>query len=387
MNKLRWMLTAAFLAMAAITGLRAFAQITPNHEDFKSIPPNKWIKYHQPLSLDWRRQQHSGIAYDSKRGNFYLFGSDTHGKNWDNRVHEFNPTTKSWHSHYPIAPLETYRADDRGRAIAGGGKLIPWAMHTFDNILYDPELDAIVVSALPEHNRAAKKRVPTATSHPTWVYKIATHTWEILENKQSPSPKFFAAASAFDSNRNTLVAYRWGLWELGPERAVWQKALAQSHHKIHFNMEYDSVNKKLAVFGDHRNSNSVWVYTPGATAGSPGSWEENFPAGDVCPRDQHFPVAFDQKNAVFLLVPDNNRAITNKNGKTVLKANSSSTFVYDLAKNMYLKLPNADLPTLGMNYMMVYDKFGEVFFLVTGNHKSPPTVWVLRLDLDNIPQV
>ncbi len=78
---------------------------------------------------------------------------------------------------------------------------------------------------------------------------------------------------------------------------------------------------------------------------------------------------------VFLLVPDNRPA----SGQG--KEQSSSTYVYDLSENAYLKLPDADLKPLGMNYMMVYDPSYKVFLLVTGDWTEPATVWALRLDL------
>jgi hypothetical protein len=315
------------------------------------------------------------VAYDSKRGLLLIFGSDTHGYDWDDEVHEFDPATEKWTTHYERAPKETYRADALGRAIAGDKRLIPWAMHTFDNIVYDSKLEAIVVTAIPAHNPIGKQ-VPHARIHPTWIYFLTKHEWKIFENGGKPSPTFFAAASTYDSDRDVVVAYKQGgVWELGPDRKEWRKATSEAHHVIHYNMEYDSKHNVLAVFGDYRNTNIVWVYRPGCTAGERGTWEKKIPEGDLCPRDQHFPVAFDEHNGVFLLVPDNTHHLPPK---------SSSTFVYDLEANSYTKLPRADMQPLKMNYMMVYDKFHKVFLLVTGDHRTPVTVWALRLDLTEL---
>ena len=143
-------------------------------------------------------------------------------------------------------------------------------------------------------------------------------------------------------------------------------------------MDYDSRNKTLAVFGDHKNINHVWLYQPGPRAGSPGSWRKQQPGGDPVPRDQHFPVAYDSHQGVFLIMPDNSDP-DNRH-----KALSSSTFVYDVASNRYTRLPDADMAPQKMNYMMVYDNQRQVFFLVTGRGNEVPTVWVLRLDLDQL---
>ena len=174
------------------------AQERPLNPRLLKLKPNTWSLLAQPAQASWRRQPHAGIAYDSKRGTLLVFGSNTHGLDWDNEVHEFDPVTGRWETHYPRAPKESYRADAAGRAIAGTGRLLPWAMHTYDNIVYDPALDAIVVSALPEHN-PIRKNLPEAKIHPTWIYDLKTRQWRIFPNKGKPYPKFFAAASATHS--------------------------------------------------------------------------------------------------------------------------------------------------------------------------------------------
>lgn len=341
------------------------------------LKPNTWTLISQ---ADWKRQAHAGIAYDSRRGTLLVFGSNTHGLDWDNEIHEFDPVTGRWATHYPRAPKESYRADAAGRAVAGRGRLLPWAMHTYDSIVYDPRLDALVVSALPEHN-PIRKSVPEANIHPTWIYDLKTRQWRIFANNGKPYPKFFAAASAYDSDRDVIVAYKFGMWEIGPERDQWKKATGEGHHKMHFTMEYDAKHEKLVVFGDYHNSNEVWVYTPGARAGDKGTWERKTPQGASCPPGQHFPVAYDSEHGVFLLVVDNTPFTEDKKGrrKRTARAKSSSTFVYDLGRNRCVRLPDADLRPLGMNYMMAYDRFHKVFLLVTDDH-GKSEVRALKLD-------
>ena len=41
---------------------------------------------------------------------------------------------------------------------------------------------------------------------------------------------------------------------------------------------------------------------------------------------------------------------------------------------------DADLPPLGMNFMMAYDTRHKVFLLVTGGPEEAPTVWALKLN-------
>lgn len=390
-NRARAMLAASLLGLAAgllvspdgIAGVEAGASpgraLNPR---LLALVPNTWSRLAQPEQADWRRQTHAGIAYDSKRGTLLVFGSNTHGLDWDNEVHEFDPATARWETHYPRAPKASYRADAKGRAIAGTDHLLPWAMHTYDNVVYDPSLDALVVSALPEHN-PIRKSVPAATLHPTWIYDLKTRRWRIFDNEGKPYPKFFAAASAYDPDRDVIAAYKWGMWEIGPERDEWKKASRESHHQIHYTMDYDSKHRKFVVFGDYRDSNAVWTYAPGARAGDAGTWEKMTPQqGASCPPGQHFPVAYDSTHGVFLLVADNVRFVEDGQGrrKRAGRARSSSSFVYDLGSNRCVRLPDADLPPLGMNYMMAYDRFHKVFLLVTGNHAKPAAVWALRLD-------
>lgn len=346
-----------------------------------NLTPNRWVVIDRAWGTKWRRQAHAGIAYDSQRGRLYVFGSNTHGGNWDDSVHEFDPVTERWTTHYPSAAKESYRADAEGRAVAGDAMLLPWAMHTFDNIVYDPSLDAIIVTSFPLHNRQAKERVPEAKVHPTWIYDLQRRQWRIFGNEGKPSPTFFAAASAYDARRDTIVAYgNPGIWEIGPDRKEWRQATRERHHHIHFNMVYDGRRGQLGVFGDSGGSNMVWIYSPGPEAGDSGTWARHLPGGDACPADEHFPAAFDDEHGVYLLVPDDRPSDTGNRGGRKEAATRSVTIVYDPDADRYTRLPQGDLEPLGMNYMMVYDRYHKVFLLVTGDWRKPPVVWALRLD-------
>ena len=344
----------------------------------EALPANTWVQIHSETRADWRRQGHAGATYDSRRGTILVFGSDTHGLDWDNTVREFDPRTRQWTTHYPEAPPSSYRADPQGRAIAGTDRLLPWAMHVYDNIVYDPSLDALVVTALPQHN-PIRRDIREATEHPTWIYSLAERQWHILENSNEPSPVFFAAGSAYDPDRDVVAAYRSGMWELGPERDRWLRATGERHHNLHYTVEYDRRHRVFAVFGDRGLTNDVWIYAPGPTAGSEGRWKKRSPQGDYCPPGQHFPVAFSDRHGAFLLVVDDVIAARDGEGRERLEPTGSAvTCVYDHGANRYTRLPDARLERLGMNYMMAYDHFHDVFLLVAGNRQ--PTVWALRLD-------
>jgi hypothetical protein len=363
---------ALVLTAGGLLNLSDPASASEGAAELAALPPNQWVAFSR-ADVDWRRQGHGGAAYDSKRGTLLLFGSNTHGENWDNSVHEFDPATKRWTTHYAPAAPGTYRAGEGGLRIAGpDDHPLPWAMHTYDAVLYDPSLDALVVPAQDPHNPIAGK-VPDATVNPTWVYDLETQEWRPLGEGRQSRLAVFAGAAAYDSDRDTLVVYGGngspvsGMFELGPDRKQW-KQVGSPQHEIHFNMEYDPHRKLLAVFGDYAdNKRTIWLFRPNPTPGRFGKWEERDPGGDECPRSQTSPVAYDLKAHVFLIVP------------------KGVTCVYDPDENAYTRLPGAKIPPLeepyNMNFNMVYDARHGVFLLVTGEWKAPPVVWALRLDL------
>lgn len=352
------------------------------------LAPNRWVKLDAAPVKDWSRQSHAGMAYDSKRGRLLIFGSNTHGLDWDNTVHEFDPVAARWVTHYPAAPRASYRADDKGRAVAGEERPLPWATHTYGGVTYDPQRDGLIITARPEHNPIGKT-IPGARVHPSWFYSLVHREWQMLPDSDQAPPKFFGAAVSYDESRGVPVAYRWGVWELMPQSGsanragtAWVKVSKENHHQLHYSMAYNSHDHNFAVFGDYRNSNDVWIYTPGPRAGDEGRWEKRSPGGDACPRSQHFPVAFDRDQGVFLLVPGNTEFELLPNGRERAKAaKSNSTFIYAPNANRYTRVSDADMPALGMNFMMAYDLRHKVFLLVTGGPAEAPTVWALKLDV------
>ena len=344
-----------------------------------SLPENQWIKIYPPsisfnlfqfFSLanlfdsgsNWHRQGHAGLAFDSKRKSLLIFGSDSHGENWDNRVHEFNLLSLKWIEHYPPSPKETYRADDHGNAVAGNNALFPWAMHTYDNIAYAPEIDSLLVTSKIDHTPAPTEQAKTARNSPTWIYQLETKKWKILDQDNSPS--FFASGSTYDP-----LTYR--LWQLDPVHQKWRKTPGQHKTDLtgHFTMTTDTHRHQLVFFGNYNKSNSIWTYTPGLLPEQEGKWEQKQPSGDNCPKADHFPVAYDNHQDVFLLIPDEN------NEKSV-------TMVYLPSTNKYIRIKGADMPSNGMNYMMEYDPYHRLFLLVTGGWKSPVTIWAFRLNIN-----
>jgi hypothetical protein len=253
---------ALLLAVAALAGAwlwrggdrTALPAEIENSLQLRGLAPNRWFRYHEARP-GWTRQGHAGMAFDSKRGTLLVFGSDTHGQNWDNSVHEFDPRRKRWETHQPLAGAQTYRVDAGGVPVAGTQELMPWAMHTYDAIEYHPGLDALVVMSTTDHNPAAGKAGRPARE-PTWLYDLTRRQWRQLDNQGQPSPSFFGGSAAFDERRGILVAYRHGVWEMDAA-GVWRRASPQARHSMHHTMVYDRRRGELLVFGDYRATNLV----------------------------------------------------------------------------------------------------------------------------------
>jgi len=340
--------------------------------ELRNLPANRWVLYHEERPGTWGRQGHAGMAFDSRRGSLLIFGSDTHGENWDNAVHEFRPGLKRWETHYAAAGPESYRFDEAGRPVAGKDTLLPWAMHTYDAIEYHPGLDALVVMSTTDHTPAAA-RASGRTQQPTWIYDLSTRRWRTFPNSGKPTPSFFGGSSAYDDRRQTLIAYRGAIWELDVAAEEWRRA-APGHHQLHHTMVYAPGRGMAFVFGDYRPTNTIWSYRPGASIGDAGNWEKHQPGGDACPPYGIVPVAYDAAEDVFVLVVNDPEPGFPADRKT----RSASTYLYDPAANAYTRLPDAALAPVGMNYMMAWDSRIRVVFLVTGDHHGVVTVWAMR---------
>lgn len=339
-----------------------------------NLPANVWVELHRPAKADWRRSPHAGAAYDSRRGTLLVFGSETHGIQWNNDVLEFDPVAETWTRHAPSSDPAGYRLDAENRPMSGEAEPRPWAMHSFDTLVYDPLLDALLVGSDPEHNPRRSVVSRSINLRVTWLYDLAQRRWRPLPDSGRPAPRLFAGSAAYDSRRDTVIAHLDDVWELGPARQHWIRVNPESGPTYHHNSVYDARHRVLLAFGESPTGNAVWVFRPGDAPGGPGSWQRREPAGAQVPADQHLPAAYHPRHGVTLLLPD----------RLEPDGGAAEAFLYDYATDRYQALPGAGLDfLLAMNYQMVYDPGHDVFLLVTGDWRAPAVVWALRLQPPN----
>lgn len=359
--------------------------------DSPAFPTNRWLQYsiHNPVTF--AGAQHAGMAIDTRRGKLLVFGSETHSTNFDNSVYDYDIATRTWTTHYPQAGLDTYQLNEHYQPFAGDpAKPLPWAMHTYDEIVFVPDRvadnDKLIVVAADGHNYPAYQKFATQINanlvkFPTWIYDLKTQAWSTFLNTGAADPYavpvFFAAGSAYDPDRNVIWAAKdFQLSYINADRTAWTTvAGAGANLGIHFNLDYDTKRHKLFVFGGYNLTQTIWTYTLGLNPAVKGTWTATKPSGN-CPADDQQPVAFDQDQGVFLLRLNQGSIYDN-----------SQTYVYDPDTNRCLRIPNAGIVRAPggkdndvLDYKLAYDPVRKVFFAVKALYSGQTVVWVFKLD-------
>ena len=370
------------LQLAALPVKMSLTFRTDNPLNAPDFPVNTWVEVASLPTPGWTRQSHSSMVVNSRSGSLLVFGSDTHGR-LDNAVREFDTQRLRWTTHRPPTTLDTYQVDAQGQAISGTrDNPQPWAMHTYDEVVYDPTVGQLVVTAIDPHNYPAYDKVPNATYHPTWLYDLANHSWRTFVNYGNSDPlrvpNFFARAAEYDEKRDVIWAVRSKeLWFIDRNRAAWIKVPAAAPAvQAHVNMVRDSKRDELIVFGQYSLlSSDIFVYKPPLNPAANGTWQVRRPGGYVVAPDAQIPAAYDDEQGVVLLLPSSHT--------TTLP---TDTVVYDPASNVYAKVPGTS-PIQGahvnpLNFMLQYHPARKMFVLVTGWNKVPVTVtvWAFKLD-------
>lgn len=340
---------------------------------FKKLPSKVWIKIHQQKDQDglvFQRQEHAGSAFDSKRLKLYIFGSNTHGADWNNAIQTFDMGTLEWQRLYEPDPFETYSINKQGIPIAGSKKNHPWAMHTFDSIAYDSLNDQLIVASYPKHLKPGRfgkwisqQQWQKIKIQPTWIYDFITAKWQAVT---SHTIDFFPYTISYDSDKNEIVGFKpYGIYKFLNQTKGWKKITKKGVVAYHTNSVYDSKNKVFILFGGNNKDNTVYSFSTDSKK------LVKMPTSGIRPSgDEHLPFAFHQglSKAVALVDVD-------EDGH-----NYAQTWLYELSSDRWQRVISANFPfKLGMNYNMEYDPLNELLVLVANAPGEPTAVWVLHL--------
>lgn len=343
------------------------------------LPQGKWVTILQQRPGDavtFKRQRHGGSAFDTRRGQLVLFGSDTHDLppgNWLNSPLILDLNRLEWRRAYPSDPVSSYRVTADGLPVAGPEGNHPWAMHTFGAVTYDPANDTIVVSSLPAHlipgrfTSALATVWPQVDRHPTWLWHPESGQWEPVAGD---AVHFFPYATAYDNRRNVVVGYRSdGIYTLRTASGKWRRIVEGGLIGWGTNITFDAENGVLIAYGSHRKENDIVVYEP-----ETGLHRKMPTPGPRPPGSNYVPMAFHpgvgRTVALVRRPPGQNTPF----GVT-------ETWQYDYSRDSWTYLEHADLPFgIGMNYNLEYDPGHELLLLVaTPPDKTLPAVWALNL--------
>lgn len=332
-----------------------------------------WIKIHQQASNDpesFTRQTHGGATFDPVRGRIILFGSDTHGVNWDNTVRYFDMAALTWSYAYPPDDPTTYRVNQKGFPVAGINGDRPWAMHTFDAIEFDSVSDRLIVASHPGHlspkkpwgvNPVLWKKIE---SHPTWVYHIGTNRWTPLTiNGES----FFPYGMTFDPERRRVLGVKpSGIWELDIDSGEWQTVGSRAPAVWHNAAVFDSDRDVVLSFGSNGRSNSVWQYRIGDDSA------QEMPTPGVRPPGASSPP--------LVYHPGIKRVVALVENESGGAHGSTETWLYSTGDDSWEKLKSATLPfAIGMNYSMLFDPNHVLLVLVASMPNEDVAIWTLKV--------
>jgi hypothetical protein len=351
------------------------------HADDRGKPdsmPARWVKLHEQKlddTLRFRRQEHGGSCYDSKRQRLILFGSNTHGRDWTNSPLFFDVVKRRWSRAYTNDERVTYTVDRNGIPVAGANVDHPWAMHTFGAVMYDPSRDEMIVACSQRHmvpgrfTDSVKNLWPQIKKFPTWTFDLKKQQWRPLP---CMPVDFFPHSAAFDADRNVVLGYRPdGIYELSGEPRTWKRLTKKVFlGGWHSNCVFDAKHKALVVFGTNTNSNDIEVFFPATGK------HQIMPTRGIRPaKDQHNPMVFHPRLGRTIVVVDHQL----DGGKRTI----AETWLYDLAVDAWSQITTATLPFgCGMNYNLEYDSQRDRVVLVAGGGGRPTTVWSLKIAIE-----
>jgi len=350
--------------------------------DLLAIPANRWVMFAEDDSDDfiWKPQSHSGACFDELRGRMMIFGSDGHGKNWDNSMHELNPRTEEWKTYHDPDPPQSYHIDANGVLRSRRG---PPAQHVYGAMACDAKGKRVLVFSYPRHSvRNAADSAGFSSSDirfwPTWEFYADTGRWSPLP-VQAAAPTFFGSVVVNDPDRRIVVGLAnsthnmgiRGTWEFDLDNDRWRRIDARDF-PVHGNAVYDTRHRQILALGFRQERQRLLVYRTGD------GWTEIEEFNGKPPSfGQHVPMAYDREHGVLVAIFDTSEpSEPSEDGQR-----KSETWTYDYGGNTWNHIVGGDLPrSQGMNYLMVYDSWHDALLLVRRGRGGRATAWALRYE-------
>ena len=352
------------------------ARIVAETFDWAAVPAGRWVRV-PTKGIPAPKVVHGGGTIAPERREVYFFGSDTHWptdleKGESNAFHRLNLDTLTWSQDYEQDPKSSYRIAANHQAETATGR--PWAMHTFDAVVWDPTVQRVVVLSHPGHTRFEpekrflmfqgdwyKKLQP---SH--WEYDPANKRWSRLATN---APRLFTATMTWDPRRRQLIGHNGGAtYHFDRKAGKWRTAEAATAPGWHLSTVYDIRAGRMLLLGNNKGSGDLLSYNPESQ-----SWEQLTVKG-TCLAANGAAIAFDTSNAVMMyLANDHPNQYHNPTGKAV-------TFLYHSKGRAWERLTIKSPPLYGMNYLMQYDPGHKVFLHFEKGPESGERieVWAFR---------
>lgn len=339
--------------------------------DLAGLPRGTWCKLAERAEqADFRFQVHGGSAWDPARQRIWLFGSDTHGSDWDNGLTYFDTRALRWGRATEPSDWRRYDVTPQGiPAVAGVAH--PWAMHTFDALVFDTLRDRLVVASFPGHmspdrfGQALTHVWPKVRRHPTWVYRFADATWQALPGE---AQHFFPYATAFDTRRGQLIGVKAdGIYAMQSDSGQWKRLTGKDvPYVYHNNAVYDPRRDLVWLFGGHNGDNTLAAYDVAAN-----QVRARATPGLRPPSSNAQPVAWHA---------DADRLVALIDGRDAAGLPATDTWLYDPVADRWQKLAGASLPfALGMNYKLQYDQVSKTLWLLAREQAGVMSAWALRI--------
>ena len=344
------------------------------------------------------RPDHGGSAFDERRRQIFLFGADTHHRDWNNSITAFDLESQTWNSHYRSSPRYAMRADAAGNRISGILRELPWPMHTYDGVVYHPRIDSLVVAAAPLHSL---KAVANGRFDPTWIYDLKSRQWKKGPVTGNKTPRFFGGTAIYDNLRNSVFYFnsvaaelgnlpigresryfKFDLFQLKDDLSEWEKvsdsppqwqgeAMRKNlveQGKPGFNAEFDRRTSNMVLFMGNALGTRIIRYIHDDSHRTSGAWQSLRGPSDACGSGVPYAVAHSD-DGQYLLRPARTRPEANL------------TCNYGIDRNTVVSLKTAVSLRGRMNFNLHYDPVLELFVLMQGNslHGGRASVHYLKL--------